>query len=353
MVLLDTLMSNLTRGDGSCAKLRSRGLDCAGRDRPAGGRPGRRHGSPRESGDRADPGFPETGDILGPARTSKSKGSKATNCPAKSAVTDTKAGLVLPGRDEDRPHRASDLHRGQARRSNGPEGCPRQSRIADGTVGVADQIGSAKTRRKGNWKSSSRRATGSWHTPTRSGADLGADHHPRALGNSPGTLWAETHVRNPPGRLGLRRAARVRDLYQREGRPAIRKNGKTLTTTPRPAKCPKGGFPAQGRSNAQRRSDIVTEVKVPCPKRSLVKHRQIVSGDITHPETPGASYRAAGVDYETLDAGKPAGDRRGALHLIAARRTPAGTRRIARGARVVSSSTDAPSSASRGWARSR
>jgi hypothetical protein len=55
---------------------------------------------------------------------------------------------------------------------------------------------------------------------------------------------------------------------------AIRKNGKTYYYGRVPSKCPKGGFPGKGEVTLEGGQTITTELKVPCPKRSLKTHHK-------------------------------------------------------------------------------
>jgi len=129
----------------------------------------------------------------------------------------------------------------------GPEGCPKQSRIADGTVGVADQIGSGEATREegalevfitpGNGVVAYANAVA--RSPRRSSSPHSGKRRPPPTGRSSRST--------PAWSTRSRGAAGVRDLYQREGRRPIRKNGKTYYYGRVPANAPKAGSPARAK----------------------------------------------------------------------------------------------------------
>ena len=157
----------------------------------------------------------------------------------------------------------------------GPEGCPKQSRVADGTVGVADQIGSGEaTREEGKLEI--------FITP-----GDGVVAYANAASPISAQIIIPAHWEAAPAPYGLKLTFEIplvdsvpgalpvsgTSLKVKAG-AAIRKGGKTYYYGRVPAKCPKGGFPGKGEVTLEGGQNIVTELKVPCPKRSLAKHRK-------------------------------------------------------------------------------
>ncbi len=157
----------------------------------------------------------------------------------------------------------------------GPEGCPKQSRVADGTVGVADQIGSGEaTREEGKLEI--------FITP-----GDGVVAYANAASPISAQIIIPAHWEAAPAPYGLKLTFEIplvdsvpgalpvsgTSLKVKAG-AAIRKGGKTYYYGRLPTKCPKGGFPGKGEVTLEGGQNIVTELKVPCPKRSLAKHRK-------------------------------------------------------------------------------
>jgi len=150
----------------------------------------------------------------------------------------------------------------------GPVGCPKQARIANGTVGVADQIGPGE--------------------PTRENATLELFVTPGngvvAYSNAAAPISAQIVIpakwEAAPPPYGLKLTFNIplvetvpgalpvsgTSLHVKAG-AAIRKNGKTYYYGRVPAKCPKGGLPGKGEVTLQSGETIVTTLKVPCPRR--------------------------------------------------------------------------------------
>ena len=87
------------------------------------------------------PGFPETGDILGAGADVEIEGKLEGNeLPGGLPLQTRKLVLYFPAGTKIDPTGFPTCTVAKLEEV-GPEGCPKQSRIADGTVGVADQIG--------------------------------------------------------------------------------------------------------------------------------------------------------------------------------------------------------------------
>jgi hypothetical protein len=156
----------------------------------------------------------------------------------------------------------------------GPEGCPKQSRIADGTVGVADQIGSGEATREegalevfitpGNGVVAYANAV----APISAQIIIPAQWETAPPPYGPKLTFNIPLVDSVPGALPVSGTS----IKERAG-AAIRKNGKTYYYGRVPSKCPKGGFPGKGEVTLEGGQTITTELKVPCPKRSVRKKK--------------------------------------------------------------------------------
>ena len=94
------------------------------------------------------PGFPETGDILGAGADVEIEGRLEGNeLPGGLPLQTRKLVLYFPAGTKIDPTGFPTCTVAKLEEV-GPEGCPKQSRIADGTVGVADQIGSGEATRE-------------------------------------------------------------------------------------------------------------------------------------------------------------------------------------------------------------
>ena len=152
----------------------------------------------------------------------------------------------------------------------GPEGCPKGSRIADGTVGVADQIGQGEaTRETGALEVYAAPGNGvvayaNAAAPISAQIVIAAHWETAPPPYGPKLTFEIPLVESVPGALAVSGTS----LKEKAG-AAIRKNGKTYYYGRVPTKCPKGGFPGKGEVTLEGGQNIVTEVKVPCPKSSL------------------------------------------------------------------------------------
>jgi hypothetical protein len=220
------------------------------------------------------PGFPETGDILGAGADIEVEGKLEGNeLPGGLPLQTRRLVVYFPAGTKIDPTGFPTCTVAKLEEV-GPQGCPAKSRIADGTVGVADQIGSGEaTREEG--------ALEIFITPGDGVV---------AYGNAASPISAQiiipAHWESAPAPYGLKLTFEIplvdsvpgalpvsgTSLKVKAG-AAIRKNGKTYYYGRLPAKCPKGGFPGKGEVTLEGGQNIVTELKVPCPTRSLKKHR--------------------------------------------------------------------------------
>jgi hypothetical protein len=220
------------------------------------------------------PGFPETGDILGAGADVEVEGRLEGNeLPGGLPLQTRRLVVYFPAGTKIDPQGFPTCTPTTLERV-GPEGCPKQSRIADGTVGVADQIGSGEaTREEG--------ALEIYITPgdgvvayANAASPISAQIVIPALWETapppygPKLTFNIPLVDSVPGALPVSGTS----LKVKAG-AAIRKNGKTYYYGRVPAKCPKGGFPGKGEVTLEGGQNIVTELKVPCPTRSIKQHR--------------------------------------------------------------------------------
>jgi hypothetical protein len=220
------------------------------------------------------PGFPETGDILGAGADVEIEGRlEGDELPGGLPLQTRRLVLYFPAGTRIDPAGFPTCTVVKLEEV-GPEGCPKQSRIADGTVGVADQIGSGEaTREEGKLEV--------FITPGN-----GVVAYANAVAPISAQIIIPAHWETAPAPYGLKLTFEIplvdsvpgalpvsgTSIKEKAG-AAIRKNGKTYYYGRVPAKCPKGGFPGKGEVTLEGGQNIVTEVKVPCPTRSL-KGRQ-------------------------------------------------------------------------------
>ena len=218
------------------------------------------------------PGFPETGDILGAGADVEIEGKlEGDELPGGLPLQTRKLVLYFPAGTKIDPQGFPTCTVAKLEEV-GPEGCPKQSRIADGTVGVADQIGSGEaTREEG--------ALEVFITPGN-----GVVAYANAASPISAQIIIPAHWETAPAPYGLKLTFEIElvdsvpgalpvsgtSIKEKAG-AAIRKDGKTYYYGRVPAKCPKGGFPGKGEVTLEGGQNIVTELKVPCPTRSLKK----------------------------------------------------------------------------------
>jgi hypothetical protein len=218
------------------------------------------------------PGFPETGDILGAGADIEVQGKLEGNeLPGGLPLQTRKLVVYFPAGTKIDPTGFPTCTVSKLE-ALGPEGCPKQSRIADGTVGVADQIGSGEaTREEG--------ALEIFITPGN-----GVVAYANASAPISAQIIIPAHWEPAPAPYGLKLTFEIplvdsvpgalpvsgTSLHVKAG-AAIRKGGKIYYYGRVPTKCPKGGFPGKGEVTLEGGQNIVTEVKVPCPTRSLKK----------------------------------------------------------------------------------
>jgi hypothetical protein len=221
------------------------------------------------------PGFPETGAILGAGADVEIEGKlEGDELPGGLPLQTRRLVLYFPAGTKIDPTGFPTCTK-ETLEIKGPEGCPKQSRIADGTVGVADQIGQGEATREtgalevyvtpGNGVVAYANAA----APISAQIVIAAHWETAPPPYGPKLTFEIPLVESVPGALAVSGTS----LKETAG-AAIRKNGKTYYYGRVPAKCPKGGFPGKGEVTLEGGQNIVTEVKVPCPKRSLAKHRK-------------------------------------------------------------------------------
>jgi hypothetical protein len=218
------------------------------------------------------PGFAETGDILGAGALVEIEGKlEGDELPGGLPLQTRRLVVYFPAGTKIDPTGFPTCTAAKLE-IVGPEGCPKQSRIANGTVGVADQIGSGEaTREEG--------ALEVFITPGN-----GVVAYANAVAPISAQVVIPAHWETAPAPYGLKLTFEIplvdsvpgalpvsgTSLHVKAG-AAIRKGGKTYYYGRVPAKCPKGGFPGKGEVTLEGGQNIVTEVKVPCPTRSLKK----------------------------------------------------------------------------------
>src|SRR5271163_4625834 len=216
------------------------------------------------------PGFSETGDILGAGADVEIEGKLEGNeLPGGLPLQTRRLVVYFPAGTKIDPTGFPTCTAAKLE-EDGPQGCPKQSRIADGTVGVADQIGAGEaTREEG--------ALEVFITPGN-----GVVAYANAASPISAQIIIPAHWETAPPPYGLKLTFEIElvdsvpgalpvsgtSIHVKAG-AAIRKGGKTYYYGRVPAKCPKGGFPGKGEVTLEGGQNIVTELKVPCPKRSL------------------------------------------------------------------------------------
>ena len=225
------------------------------------------------------PGFPETGDILGAGAEVEVEGKLEGNELVGGLPLQTRK-LVLYFPAGTKISSAGFPTCTVAKLEiDGPEGCPKQSRIADGTVGVADQIGTGEATRE----------TGALEVYVAPGNGVVA--YANAASPISAQIIIPAHWETAPPPYGPKLTFEIPLVYSVPGAlpvsgtslhvkagAAIRKNGKTYYYGRVPTKCPKGGFPGKGEVTLEGGQNIVTEVKVPCPTRTLKKQSSSKKG---------------------------------------------------------------------------
>jgi hypothetical protein len=219
------------------------------------------------------PGFPETGNILGAGAEVEVEGKlEGDELPGGLPLQTRKLVLYFPAGTKIDPTGFPTCTVAKLEEA-GPEGCPKQSRIADGTVGVADQIGMGEATREigalevyvapGNGVVAYANAA----APISAQIIIPAHWETAPAPYGPKLTFEIPLVDSVPGALPVSGTS----LHVKAG-AAIRKGGKTYYYGRVPAKCPKGGFPGKGEVTLEGGQNIVTELKVPCPTRSLKRH---------------------------------------------------------------------------------
>jgi hypothetical protein len=221
------------------------------------------------------PGFPETGAILGAGADVEIEGKlEGDELPGGLPLQTRRLVLYFPAGTKIDPTGFPTCTK-EKLEIKGPEGCSKQSRIADGTVGVADQIGQGEATRETGALEVYATPGGGVVAYANAAAPISAqivilahwETAPAPYG--PKLTFEIPLVETVPGAL----AVSGTELRVKAG-AAIRKGGKTYYYGRVPSKCPKGGFPGKGEVTLEGGQNIVTEVKVPCPTRSLAKHRK-------------------------------------------------------------------------------
>jgi hypothetical protein len=215
------------------------------------------------------PGFPGTGAILGAGAEVEIEGKLEGNeLPGGLPLQTRRLALYFPAGTKIDPTGFPTCTAAKLEIS-GPEGCSKQSRIADGTVGVADQIGQGEaTRETGALEVSATPGGGvvayaNAAAPISAQIVIAAHWETAPAPYGPKLTFEIPLVESVPGALAVSGTA----LHVVAG-AAIKKGGKTYYYGRVPPKCPKGGFPGKGEVTLEGGQNIVTEVTVPCPKRS-------------------------------------------------------------------------------------
>jgi hypothetical protein len=221
------------------------------------------------------PGFPETGAILGAGADVEIEGKlEGDELPGGLPLQTRRLVLYFPAGTKIDPTGFPTCTAAKLE-ITGPEGCPKQSRIADGTVGVADQIGHGEATRE----------TGALEVYAAPGDAVVA--YANAAAPISAQIVIPAHWETAPAPYGPKLTFEIplvdsvpgalpvsgTELHIVAG-AAIRKGGKTYYYGRIPAKCPKGGFPGKGEVTLEGGQNIITELKVPCPKRSLAKNHK-------------------------------------------------------------------------------
>jgi hypothetical protein len=216
------------------------------------------------------PGFPETGDILGAGAEVEVEGKlEGDELPGGLPLQTRRLVVYFPAGTKIDPA-GFPTCTAAILEVKGPEGCPKQSRIADGTVGVADQIGQGEaTRETGALEVYATPGGGvvayaNAAAPISAQIVIAAHWETAPAPYGPKLTFEIPLVESVPGALAVSGTS----LHVKAG-AAIRKGGKTYYYGRLPTKCPKGGFPGKGEITLEGGQNIISEVKVPCPTRSL------------------------------------------------------------------------------------
>jgi hypothetical protein len=221
------------------------------------------------------PGFAETGNILGAGADVEIEGKlEGDELPGGLPLQTRRLVLYFPAGTKIDPA-GFPTCTAEKLEIKGPEGCSKQSRIADGTVGVADQIGQGEATRETGALEVYATPGGGVVAYANAAAPISAqivilahwETAPAPYG--PKLTFEIPLVESVPGALAVSGTA----LHVKAG-AAIKKGDKTYYYGRVPTKCPKGGFPGKGEVTLEGGQNIVTEVKVPCPTRSLTKHHK-------------------------------------------------------------------------------
>jgi hypothetical protein len=218
------------------------------------------------------PGFPETGNILGAGALVEIEGKlEGTEFPGGLPAPVRKLVIEFPAGTKISATGFPSCTVAKLEK-DGPQGCPAKSRVAYGTVGAADQIGSGEATRE----------NGTLEVFITPGNGVVAYAHAAAPISVEIVVPAHWETAPPP--YGPKLTFNIPLIESVPGAPpvsgtfahvkagaAIKKNGKTYYYGRVPAKCPKGGFPGKGEVGLEGGQNIVTEVKVPCPTKSLKK----------------------------------------------------------------------------------
>ena len=218
------------------------------------------------------PGFPETGAILGAGADIELEGRlEGDELPGGLPSQTRRLVVYFPAGTKIDPQGFPTCTAAKLEQI-GPTGCPKQSRIAVGKVGVADQIGSGEaTREEGTLEMFITPGDGvvayvNAASPISAQIVIASHWETAAAPYGPKLTVEVPLVETVPGALAVSGTS----LHVKAG-AAIRKNGKTYYYGRVPAKCPKGGFPGKGEVTLQSGETIVTTIKVPCPTRSVKK----------------------------------------------------------------------------------
>ncbi|MGH7690937.1 MAG: hypothetical protein ACREN3_15130, partial [Gemmatimonadaceae bacterium] len=212
------------------------------------------------------PGFPETGDILGAGALIEIEGKlEGTEFPGGLPAPTRKLVVYFPAGTKIDAAGFPTCTVAKLEQE-GPEGCPAKSRIANGTVGVADQIGSGEaTREEGKFEIFVMPGNGvvayaNAASPISAQIVIPAYWETAPAPYGPKLTFNIPLVESVPGAPPVSGTS----IHVKAG-AAIKKNGKTYYYGRVPAKCPKGGFPGKGEVGLQTGETITTTLTVPCP----------------------------------------------------------------------------------------
>lgn len=214
------------------------------------------------------PGFPGTGDILGAGADVEIEGKlEGDELPGGLPSQTRRIVVYFPAGAKIDPQGFPTCTAAKLEQL-GPVGCPKQARIAAGTVGVADQIGTGEpTREEATLEMFVTHGDGvvaytNAASPISAQIVIPAHWETAPPPYGPKLTFDVPLVETVPGALPVSGTS----LHVKAG-AAIRKNGKTYYYGRVPARCPKSGFPGRGEVTLQTGQTIVTTLKVPCPRR--------------------------------------------------------------------------------------